>query len=431
MADSISSRLKKAWNVFTNQSGPFGGPQIFAGSSGTRQDRVRSRVLNDRSIVASVFTRIAIDASSVQVSHARLDDNKRYLENVTSGLNECLTLNANIDQTGRGFIQDLILSMMEIGVVAAVPIDTSDDPDSTGSYNIETIRVGRIVQWYPQHVRVEVYDERNGQRREVVVSKSNVAIIENPLYSVMNEPNSTLQRLIRKLSLLDTVDEVSSSGKLDIIIQLPYVIKSEARKQQAQQRRADLEEQMKGSTYGIGYTDATEKITQLNRATENNMLAQIQYLTTQLYAHLGVTEEVIKGTADEATMLNYYNRTIEPILAAITDEMTRKFLTKTARTQKQAITFIRDPFKLVPLSQIAEIADVFSRNEILSSNELRGMLGFKPSTDPKADELNNSNMPDAAPTEVDVVEEESDEPDEIEAMLDDLDAQIEAAMNGG
>lgn len=340
---------------------------------------------------------MAIDFASVVIRHVRLDENGRYLDEISSGLNSCLTLEANLDQGASAFRQDIAMTLFEVGSVALVPVDTSINPNMTGGYDIQTIRVGQIVQWYPRHVRVSLYNDVLGKRQELVLEKKTVAIIENPLYPVMNEHNSTLQRLIRKLNILDAIDEQTGSGKLDLIIQLPYVIKSDAKRQQAEQRRQDIEFQLKGSKYGIAYTDGTEKITQLNRPSENNLMAQIEYLVDMLYGELGLTKEILNGTANDVTMLNYTTRTIEPLLVAVTESMRRSFLTKTARSQGQSIQYFRDPFRLVPLAAIAEIGDKFARNEILSSNELRSVIGFKPSTDPKADKLQNSNMP--APSE--------------------------------
>lgn len=395
MASSFTDRIKHAWNAFTNDVSVKNLSYGDVGASyGLRPDRVRLNVTNERSIISSIYTRIGIDASSVSIKHVRLDENGRYLESIDSGLNSCLTLEANIDQSAQAFKQDIIMSLLDKGVVAIIPVETNLNPLNTSGYDIKSMRVGEILTWYPQHVGVRVYNDKNGKKEDIVLPKSLVAIIENPLYSVMNEPNSTLQRLIRKLNLLDSIDEQSSSGKLDLIIQLPYVIKTEARRQQAEMRRKDIEVQLKGSQYGIAYTDGTEKITQLNRPAENNMLAQVEYLTNMLYGQLGLTEDVISGKADEKTMLNYHTRTIKPILTAITQGMKRTFLSKTARTQLQSIEFFRDPFELVPVSSIAEIADKFTRNEILSSNEIRSIIGFKPSSDPKADQLINSNIPD-------------------------------------
>jgi len=396
---TIGSRLnqfKHAWNAFLNFE-RFMTPRDIGASYGIRPDRIRLNVSNERSIISSVYTRLGIDVAGVDIRHVRQDDNKRYLSDVDSGLNNCLTLEANLDQAARAFRQDIATTLFDRGVAAIVPVDTSINPSESGSFDIRTLRVGEVVAWYPKHVRVNVYNEAIGRREEITLEKKFVAIVENPLYAVMNEPSSTLQRLIRKLNLLDAVDEQSSSGRLDMIIQLPYVIKSEARRQQAIQRKTDIEFQLKGSQYGIAYTDATEKITQLNRPSENNLLTQIEFLTSMLYSQLGLTKEVMDGTADEKAMLNYFNRTIEPIVSAVVEAMRRSFLTKTARSQNQNIMFFRDPFKLIPINDIAEIADKFTRNEILSGNEMRAIIGVKPSTDPKADQLRNSNMP--APSE--------------------------------
>jgi hypothetical protein len=394
----FGATLIHAWNVFINQdirdkARPYAEPRY-----GARPDRVRYRIPNERSIISSIYTRLSIDIASVDVRHVRLDDQKRYLEDIDSGLNNCLTIEANIDQAARAFRQDIAMTLFDRGVAALVPVDTSINPERTGGFDILTLRVGDIVTWYPEHVRISVYNEAIAQRQEITLHKTAVAIVENPLYAVMNEPNSTLQRLLHKLNLLDAVDEASASGKLDLIIQLPYVIKSEARRQQAEQRRADIEFQLKGSQYGIAYTDGTEKITQLNRPAENNLLAQVEFLTEMLYGQLGLTEEVMNGTADEKAMLNYWNRTIEPVLGAITEAMIRTFLTKTARTQRQSVMFFRDPFRLVPVENIAEIADKFTRNEIMTSNEMRQAVGLAPHPDPKADQLLNSNMPQGSPT---------------------------------
>lgn len=395
----IRERLKHAWSVFTSYRDP---EEVYTGGGassmyGGRPDRVRYTWSNERSIIASIYTRMSIDAASYDMRHVRLDENDRYSEDVNSGLQNCLTLEANIDQGASAFRQDIFHTMFDKGVVAIVPVDTTVAPTDTASFDIKTMRVGEIVQWYPKHVKVRLYNEKTGTREEVVVAKAFTAIVENPWYSVMNEPSSTLQRLIRKLNMLDAIDEQASSGKLDLIIQLPYVIKSEARKQQAEQRRTDIEFQLKGSQYGIAYTDGTEKITQLNRPAENNMMAQIEYLVTMLYSQLGLTDEIMKGTADEATMLNYQTRTIEPVLRAVAEAMRRTFLSKTARTQRQSVLIFRDPLKMVPVSQIADIADKFTRNEIASSNDMRTALGWRPSKDPDADKLKNSNMP--APSE--------------------------------
>ena len=386
----VLDRLRHGWNAFMNRDPTY--RQDLGPSYYYRPDRPRFTRGNERSIVTSVYNRIALDVSAISIQHVRLDENGRFLSTIDSDLNKCLTLDANIDQTGRAFLQDAVMSMLDEGCVALVPVETDVDPNDTDSYKIFSIRTGKIVEWRPQHVKVRVYDERTGRKEDITISKSSVAIVENPLYAVINEPNSTMQRLIRKLSLLDVTDEQTASGKLDLIIQLPYIIKTEARRQQAEQRRKDIEMQLAGSKYGIAYTDGTEHITQLNRSVENNLMKQVEYLTSMLYSQLGITQTILDGTADEKTMLNYYTRTIEPIVSAIVDEMKRKFLTKTARTQRQSIEFFRDPFKLVPVNNIAEIADKFTRNEIMTSNEIRQIVGMKPSDDPKADELINSNI---------------------------------------
>lgn len=388
---TFGERLAHAWNAFTSRD-PTYIPNGMAYYD--RPDRVRLAPGNERSIVNAVYNRIAIDAAAVKIVHARLNENENYIETINDGLNNILTTEANLDQTGRAFIQDIVMSVMDEGCIAVVPTDTTIDPKKSSSFDIIKMRTAKIVQWYPDKVRVRLYNEKTGKYEEIIMPKKSVAIIENPLYSVMNEPNSTLQRLIRKLNLLDVIDEQSGSGKLDLIIQLPYVIKTDQRRVQAENRRKEIEMQLSGSKYGIAYTDGTEKITQLNRSVENNLLEQIQYLTSMLYGQLGMTEEIFKGNADEKTMLNYYNRTIEPILSAICDEFDRKFITKTARTQHQAIVFFRDPFKLVPVNDLAEIADKMTRNEILSSNEFRGIIGYKPVDDPRADELRNKNLND-------------------------------------
>lgn len=384
-------RLQHSWNVFREPE-QMKEPYYKGASYGSRPDRLPIRLGNERSIVSAIYNRIAIDVASISLAHVRRDQNGRFIETLRTQLHECLTVTANVDQTGRELIQDIAMSLFDEGVVAVVPTDVDVDPNKTNSYIIERMRVGRIVEWMPLHVRVNLYNERTGIREDVVVAKENTAIIENPLYAVMNQPNSTLQRLIHKLNLLDAIDSQSGSGKLDILIQLPYVIKTQARKEQAERRRKAIEEQLTGSKYGIAYTDGTEKITQLNRPAENNLMTQIEYLTSMLYSQLGLTENVFNGTAEEAELLNYFNRTIEPILSAITEEMQRTFLTKTARTQGQAITYYREPFKLVPAGQLAEIVDKFSRNEILSSNEIRAEIGYKPSEDRRADELRNKNL---------------------------------------
>lgn len=390
MEMSFGSRLKHAWNAFT------GNVQMnyrdLGMSYSYRADRPRMSRGNERSIVTSVYNRIALDVAALNVQHVRLDENGRFLSVIDDGLNNCLTLEANVDQTARSFVQDVVISMFDEGSVAIVPVDTTIDPNVSGSYDIQSLRVGQILDWYPQYIRARVYNEQTGRKEDIVVPKSTVAIIENPLYAVINEPNSTMQRLIRKLNLLDVIDEQSGSGKLDLIIQLPYVIKTEARRQQAENRRKDIENQLSGSKYGIAYIDGTEHTTQLNRSVNNNLMSQIEYLTSMLYSQLGITQSILDGTADEKTMLNYNNRTIEPIISAIVDEMKRKFLTKTARSQHQSISFFRDPFKLVPVNDIAEIADKFTRNEIMTSNEIRQVVGMKPSDDPRADELRNKNL---------------------------------------
>lgn len=395
MAPKIFDQLSHAWNAFNDrEANEVNAPFTSYGESLTvRPDRVRSFGKNERSIISSMYARMSIDVASIDIRHVRLDANRRYAETIDSGLNSCLELEANVDQAGRHFKQSIAWTLFDKGVIAIVPVDTSLNPKVTGSYDINTMRVAEILTWFPRHVRVGVYNDRNGRIEEMTLPKEMVAIVENPLYEIMNQPNSTLQRLIKKLSILDAVDEASSSGKLDLIIQLPYVVKSDAKKRVAEQRRTDLEVQLKGSKYGVAYMDGTEKITQLNRPTENNLLAQIEYLTGMLYGQLGLTKSIFEGTANEAEMLNYHNRTIEPVLAAITQAMKRRFLTKTARSQLQSIEFFRDPFKLVPVSSIAEIADKFTRNEIASANEIRSIVGWQPHVDPKADRLVNSNMP--------------------------------------
>ena len=408
---SFGTRLKHAWSAFAGNRDPT----YLNGSIGTgyyyRPDRPRFSRGNERSIVTSVYNRIALDVASINIQHCKLDDNGRFLSVIDSKLNNCLNLEANIDQTGRAFIQDVVMSMLDEGCVAIVPVDTSFNPSVTGSYDVLSMRTGKIIDWYPAHVKVRVYNERIGKKEDIVLPKSTVAIIENPLYAVVNEPSSTMQRLIRKLVLLDGIDEQSGSGKLDLIIQLPYIIKTEARRQQAEQRRKDIEMQLAGSKYGIAYADGTERITQLNRPVENNLMKQIEYLTSMLYSQLGITQTILDGTADDKTMLNYYSRTIEPIISAIVDAMKRTFLTKTARSQKQTIMFFRDPFKLVPVNDIAEIADKFTRNEIMTSNEIRQIVGMKPSDDPKADQLVNSNIaqPNQEPVEPDNTQTELEE----------------------
>ena len=388
----FTDRIKHSWNAFLNRDPTYNYRDLGGPSYGYRPDRMRFTRGNERSIVTSVYNRIALDAASIDIMHVQLDKDGRFESIRESALNECLTRNANIDQTGRAFIQDVVMSMLDEGCVAIVPVDTTINPNISNSYEINTVRTAKIVEWYPAHVKVNLYNDRTGRKEDLILPKKTVAIIENPLYAVINEPNSTMQRLIRKLNLLDVIDEQSGSGKLDLIIQLPYVIKTDARRQQAEQRRKDIEMQLSGSKYGIAYTDGTERITQLNRSVDNNLMKQIEYLTSMLYSQLGITQAILDGSADDKTMLNYYNRTIEPIVSAIVDEIQRKFLTKTAITQKQAILYFRDPFRLVPVNEIAEIADKFTRNEIMTSNEIRQIVGMKPSKDPNADELRNKNL---------------------------------------
>lgn len=392
---ALMDRLKHAWNTFKNKD-PTQINWNIGPSYGYRPDRMRYTRGNERSIVTAVYNRIAMDVAAVNLKHIRLDENDRYKETIDSGLNNCLSVEANLDQTGRAFIQDLVASMLDEGCVAAVPTDADDEPEDSGNFKVYTLRTGKILEWYPRHVKVEVYNEQEGQRQQIIIPKSTVPLIENPMYSVMNEPNSIYQRLVRKLTLLDVVDEQTSSGKLDLIIQLPYIIKTEARREQAEKRRKDIEKQLSEGKYGIAYTDGTEHITQLNRPVENNLMKQIEYLTSMFFSQLGITQSILDGTADEKTMLNYYNRTIEPILSAIADEMKRKFLTPTARSQKQTIAYFRDPFKLVSVNDIAEIADKFTRNEIMTSNEIRQVIGMKPSSDPNADVLRNKNLSDSS-----------------------------------
>ena len=422
MEMSFGSRLKHAWNAFT------GNIQMNYRDLGMsypyRADRPRMSRGNERSIVTSVYNRIALDVAALNVQHVRLDENGRFLSVIDDGLNNCLTLEANVDQTARSFIQDVVISMFDEGSVAIVPVDITTDPNVSGSYDIQSLRVGQILDWYPQYIRTRVYNEQTGRKEDIVVPKSAVAIIENPLYAVINEPNSTMQRLIRKLNLLDVIDEQSGSGKLDLIIQLPYVIKTEARRQQAENRRKDIESQLSGSKYGIAYTDGTEHITQLNRSVNNNLMSQIEYLTSMLYSQLGITQSILDGTADEKTMLNYNNRTIEPIISAIVDEMKRKFLTKTARSQRQSISFFRDPFKLVPVNEIAEIADKFTRNEIMTSNEIRQVVGMKPSDDPRADELRNKNLSEPSGSDQQSEEAPITTDNSVEESASDLDDKI-------
>ena len=407
----LITRIKHGWNAFVNNRDPTNLYRDMGASYGYRPDRVRFSRGNERTIVTAIYNKIAMDVASVDIRHVRLDEDDRFVENMNSGLDNCLSLEANIDQTARAFKQDIVMSMFDEGCVAIVPVDTTDDPTITGAYDIETMRTGKILEWAPTQVRVQLYNDRTGNKEDLWLPKKAVGIIENPLYAVVNEPSSTMQRLIRKLNLLDAIDEQSGSGKLDLIIQLPYVIKSDARRQQAEQRRTDIEQQLSGSKYGIAYTDGTERITQLNRPVENNLMKQIEYLTSMLYSQLGITQTILDGSADEKTMLNYINRTVEPIVSAIVDEMKRKFLTKTARSQRQSIAFFRDPFKLVPINEFAEIADKLTRNEIMTSNELRQKIGMKPSKDPKADQLVNSNIsqPNEAPKPSDEVTEETKE----------------------
>ena len=412
----VLTRFQNAWNAFLGRD-----PTLYrmswgeySGGYSYRPDRTRLNLTNERSIVASIYNRIAVDVAAVTILHVRTDENERYLETIDSHLNNCLTLDANIDQTGRALIQDLVMSMFDEGCVAVVPVDTTKNPNRTDSYDILTMRVGKITEWHPTYVKVEVYNENTGNKEQILVNKKDVAVIENPLYAVMNEPNSTLRRLVRKLNLLDAIDEQSSAGKLDLIIQLPYTIRNDTRKEQAEQRRADIERQLAGSKYGIAYADATEHITQLNRPVENNLMNQIQYLTSMLYSQLGLTEEIFNGTANEQTLLNYYNTTVEPILSAICDEFKRKFLTKTARSQHQSIMFFRDPFKLVPVNNIADIADKFTRSKVLTANEIRGIVGYKPSSDPDADKLENPNLNQPAE------EEEGNKSEDTEKIVEEM-----------
>lgn len=387
----IKDRLQHAWNAFANKDPTYGSYGGYGGYS-HRPDRPRFSRGNERSIVTAVLNKISIDCAAINIEHVRLDDNNRFVEVMNTGLNKCLTLEANIDQTGRAFIQDAVMSLMDEGCIAIVPVETTLNPNISGGFDITNMRVGKVLEWYPDKVSIRVYNEKTGQKQDIVMPKNTVSIVENPLYAVMNEPNSTMQRLIRKLNILDAIDEQSGSGKLDLIIQLPYLVRSQQRRQQAEERRKAIEDQLSNSKYGVAYTDGTEHVTQLNRSVENNLMSQIEYLTSMLYSQLGITQSVMDGTADDKTMLNYYNRTIEPILSAIVDEMKRKFLTKTARSQKQSIVFFRDPFRLVPVADLAEIADKMTRNEIMSSNEIRQIVGMKPSDDPKADELRNKNL---------------------------------------
>lgn len=401
-------RLQHGWNAFVNNRDPTVVYRDAGSSYAYRPDRVRFTRGNEKTIVTSIYNRIALDIAAINIRHVRLDDNDRFTSYVNSGLDQCLTIEANKDQTGRAFIQDVVMSMFDEGCVAIVPVDTTLDPRITGSYEINSLRTGKILEWYPDRVKLKVYNDKTGYKEDIILPKSSVAIIENPLYAVINEPNSTMQRLVRKLALLDAIDEQSGSGKLDLIIQLPYAVRSDLQRQRANDRRQDIESQLTGSKYGIAYTDATERITQLNRPVENNLMKQIEYLTSMLYSQLGFHQTILDGTADEKTMLNYNNRTLEPIVSAIVGEMKRKFLTKTARSQGQSISSFRDPFRLVPVNDLAEIADKFTRNEILTSNEIRQIIGMKPSNDPKADKLINSNIsqPDQDKPQVDVTSEE-------------------------
>ena len=413
MGNSFGERLRHAWNAFNgNQQIQY---RDIGSSYSYRPDRVRLSCRNERSIVTSVYNHIAMDVAAIKIRHVYTDDDGNFVSFINSGLDNCLSFEANIDESGRSFIQDVVLSMLDEGVVAIVPIDTDIDPDITKGYDVLSMRTGQIIDWYPRHVRVRVYDDRTGQKRDVLMAKSNVAIVENPLYSIVNEPNSTMQRLIRKLVLLDAIDEQSGSGKLDLIIQLPYVVKSDARKKQAEERRADIEQQLTGSKYGIAYTDGTEHITQLNRPVENNLMNQIEYLTSMLYSQLGINQSVLDGTADDKAMTNYYARTCEPIVSAIVDSLKRTFLSKTARTRKQSIMYFRDPFSLVPLSELSELADKLTRNEIMSSNEIRQKIGLKPSNDPDADKLKNKNIshPDDSGGDNNTNEEEENQNGEV------------------
>jgi len=440
--NAIFDRLKHAWNAFKS-SGTQDFVQDFGYSSSISQATQYHTSAFTRSLIFAICNRMAIDVASYDIQHVRVNpETKRYEETMKSGLNNCLTVEANIDQTGRAFLQDAVMSMFDEGHVAIVPTETDYDPRNTDSYRINTLRTAKIIEWYPQHVKVDIYNDKKGIREWLILPKNMVAIVENPLYAVMNEPNSTLKRLVKKLNQMDAIDDISSSGKLDIIIQLPYVIKTELRQKQAEERRKAIEQQLAGSKYGIAYIDGTERITQLNRASENNLLAQVTYLTQMLYGQLGISEEIFTGKADEKAMLNYYDRTIEPIATALIDEMNRKFLTKTARTQGQTIMGFRDVFKLVPANEIAEIADSFTRNEILTSNEIRSILGMKPSTDPKADELRNANMPqedmgmmvDENQNGIDDAEEglESEDPgipmEEVQRMMEEMSAEYEATI---
>lgn len=414
MQISVGSRLKHAWNAFRNRDPTSNIPYDLGTSSSYRPDRVRFNLGNERSIIAAVYTRIAIDVAAIDIKHARLDENGHYLETIDSSLNRCLSLEANLDQSGRAFIQDVCMSLFDEGCIAIVPVDTSINPKISDSFAINSLRTGKIIEWYPEYVKLLVYNEKSGQKEEILMPKKSVAIIENPLYAVMNEPNSTLRRLVSKLNILDAIDKQSGSGKLDLIIQLPYVVRTQTKREQAEQRRLDIEKQLAGSKYGIAYTDGTEHITQLNRPVENNLMSEIEYLTNMLFNQLGLTQAIFDGTADDKILLNYYNRTVEPVVSAIVDAMRRSFLTKTARTQGQSIVYFRDPFKLVPVNELADIADRFTRNEILSSNEVRVIMGYKPADDPRADELRNKNLKasnDQLPQEGVLVRDEVDKPE--------------------
>ena len=394
---TFTDRLAHAWNAFMNKDPTR---WDYGTSYSNRPDRIRTTRGNERTLITSIYNRISVDCSQIDIKHVKLDDRDRYLETIDSGLNNCFNLEANIDQQSRNFVQDIVLSMLDEGVVAIVPVDTKVSPEVTETTKIETMRTGKIIQWYPQHVRIKLYNDKTGKFEEITLPKKAVGIVENPFYSVMNEPNSTLQRLIRKLNLLDVIDDQKGANKLDLIIQLPYIIKTEARRQQAENRRKDIERQLSSSDYGIAYTDGTERVTQLNRSVDNQLFNQVEALTRMLYSQLGLTEEIMNGTADEKALNNYYNRTIEPIMSAIVGELKRKFLTSTARSQKQSIMFFRDPFKLVPVSELAELADKFTRNEIMSSNEFRQVVGMQPSQDPNADVLRNKNLSPAKGEEV-------------------------------
>lgn len=431
---ALLDRFRHGWNAFINNRDPTYRYRDLGMSYSHRPDRSRLSGGNERSIITSVFNRIALDVSALSIQHVQLDNDGRYKETVDSDLNQCLTLEANIDQTSRAFVQDVVLSMFDEGCIAIVPVDTTRDPNETDSYDVNSMRTGRITNWYPQHVEVYVYNDRKGIKEHVTLPKRATCIIENPLYAVVNEPNSTLKRLIRKLNILDAIDEQSGSGKLDLIIQLPYVVRSESRRQQAEQRRRDIEDQLSGSKYGIAYTDGTERITQLNRPVENNLMKQIEFLTSMLYSQLGITQSVLDGSADEKTMLNYTNRTIEPIISAIVDEMKRKFLTKTARSQKKSIMFFREPLKLVPVNELAEIADKFTRNEIATSNEIRQAIGWKPSKDPKADELRNKNLSEPAggsinSSSAESIESGGNHESQLDAIVNDLLSGLESQID--